>query len=75
MIEKTPGGYMIICGRGRPFRRQPRTCGFCERLPTKTCDAPINEWAQTCDKPICDEHSQEYGWNRHRCPDHQEEEE
>lgn len=58
----------IVCGS---FKKKAPPCGWCVRAGVNLCDHVVDPKAlKTCDAPICDNHAQDRGSNRHLCPDH-----
>ena len=49
----------IICGNfpeSKGFSTIP-FCAYCQKRHTKLCDAPVGDEGDTCDLPMCKEHS------------------
>lgn len=57
------GGLITICGDLGPH------CADCAAVGANLCDYPVGN-DQTCDRPICPEHSNEIGPNLHYCQTH-----
>lgn len=50
--------------------RKGKRCRWCTAPHTLLCDWKLGG-GKTCDKPICGNHAQEVGADKHLCPDHQ----
>lgn len=63
------GDRYHLCSRGRRSSRRCRVQG-CTKEASLLCDGPPPARAkrETCDLPICAEHAQEIGPDRHLCP-------
>lgn len=61
------GGF--VCIRGR--RRKAPKCWVthCRSSSTKLCDWPA-AGGKTCDRPVCDEHADQVGPDKHYCVAH-----
>lgn len=52
----------LLASHGRPIRQ-------CLAISAFLCDWPL-ESGGTCDAPLCEDHANQVGRNRHYCPNH-----
>ncbi len=64
-VIKTPGGFAIVCSRGR--RRKPARCSECSAEAPFLCDGPA-PGGRTCDRPLCLRHATRVSAGRDLCP-------
>ncbi len=66
-VKLTDGTMAIICGVR--VKRQFCSCG---RIADLLCDWKVKaKKSGTCDRPICRQHAQEVGPQKHLCQEHQ----
>lgn len=60
----------IVCSRGR---RKPPRCFYCPRPSERLCDYPVsragNRQSQTCDRPLCLDHTTQVSKQTDICPE------
>jgi hypothetical protein len=66
---QVPGGFVVVCTRGRPSRARCQVCKAGEH--TLLCDAPLRgaKTGKTCDRKLCDRCAVKVG-DLDLCPAH-----
>jgi hypothetical protein len=67
-LEMPDGSFGIVCG----IRRGKRQFCICGRAADFLCDWKVKEnKSGTCDLPVCKDHAQQVGPDKHLCQKHQ----